>query len=168
DRDRAGPLDLDATVRPGRLYVWAPDGTPPPGFPVKTLPISSFSFRAERARGTPEGQVPDRTNRHNRDNRLGRALLGGAALGNLDSSPDGSLEIVAGSYDRHLYAWHADGSPVPGWPLLLKDPAKVASVDPTTNEVTLVADANARLGTKIIVPPSLAATHANRTLEFLA
>src|SRR5262249_37352247 len=118
--------------------------------------------------GTPDGQVPDRTNRHNGDNRLGRALIGGAALGNLDGSADGSLEIVAGSFDRHIYAWHADGSPVPGWPLLIKDPAKVASVDPVTNEVTLVAGANGQIGTKIIVPPSLGDIDGNGTLEVVA
>jgi hypothetical protein len=76
-------------------------------------------------------------------------------LSNLDGSEDGSLEIIAGAFDRHLYAWHANGVPVPGWPVLLKDPAKVESVDPETNEVTLKGDANADIGTKIIAPPSV-------------
>ncbi|MFN8643388.1 MAG: hypothetical protein U0802_17645 [Candidatus Binatia bacterium] len=104
---------------------------------MKTLPEYSFAYRSERDLGTPDGLVPDRSNRHDRHNRLGRALLSGPALGNLDGSGDGSLEILAGAYDRHLYAWYADGAPVPGWPVLLKDPDKVAAVDPVTDEVTL-------------------------------
>jgi hypothetical protein len=168
DLDRDGTLEVVATDLQGRLYVWGADGQRRAGFPVKTLPDYSFAFRSERDLETPDGQVPDRTNRHNEDNRLGRALLGGVALGNLDGSANGSLEIVAGAYDRHLYAWRHDGSPVPGWPLLLKDPAKVASVDPITNEVTLVPDSGAQIGTKIIVPPSLGDLDGDGTLEVVA
>ena len=40
---------------------------------------------------------------------------------------------MAAGLDRHLYAWHADGSPVDGFPVLLVDPAKVASVDPASH-----------------------------------
>ena len=168
DLDRDGRLEVVASDLQGRVYVWQRDGQRRAGFPVTTLPEYSFSFRSERDIGTPEGQVPDRTNRHDEDNRLGRAVLGGAALGNLDSSPDGSLEIVAGAYDRHVYAWHADGSPVVGWPALLKDPAKVASVDPLTNEVTLIAGSGARLGSKIVVPPSLGDLDGDGDMEVVA
>ena len=38
------------------------------------------------------------------------------ALGDLDN--DGDLEIVAGAWDMHIYAWHHDGSLVLGWPLI--------------------------------------------------
>lgn len=168
DLDRDGTLEVVASDLQGRLYVWQRDGSPRAGFPVRTLPGYSFSFRSERDAGTPEGLVPDRTNRHDRDNRLGRALLGGAALGNLDGSADGSLEIVAGAYDRHVYAWYDDGQPVPGWPVLLKDPTKVAAVDPDTDEVTLVAGSGAVIGTKIIVPPSLGDLDGDGTLEVVA
>ncbi|MDX2170873.1 MAG: VCBS repeat-containing protein, partial [Deltaproteobacteria bacterium] len=168
DLDRDGRLEVVATDLQGRVYAWQHDGTRRAGFPQRTLPEYSFAFRSERDLGTPEGQVPDRTNRHSEDNRLGRALLGGVALGNLDRSADGSLEIVAGAFDRHLYAWHADGTAVNGWPVLLKDPAKVAAVDPITNEVTLVAGSGARLGSKIIVPPSLGDLDGDGDLEVVA
>ena len=168
DLDRDGTLEVVASDLQGRLYVWQRDGSRRPGFPVKTLPEYSFAYRSERDLGTPEGQVPDRTNRHDRNNRLGRALLSGPALGNLDGSADGSLEILAGAYDRHLYAWYADGTPVPGWPVLLKDPAKVAAVDPETNEVTLQPGSGAALGTKVIVPPALGDIDGDGDIEVVA
>ncbi len=168
DLDRDGTLEVVATDLQGRAYVWEPDGQRRAGFPVRTLADYSFSFRSERDASTPNGRVPDRVNRHTRDNRLGRALLGGVALGNLDGSADGSLEIVAGAFDRHLYAWRNDGTLLPGWPVLLKDPTKVAAVDSVTNEVTLADDANGRMGTKIVVPPSLGDIDGDGTLDVVA
>lgn len=168
DLDRDGTLEVVASDLQGRVYVWQRDGSRRAGFPVRTLPEYSFAYRSERDLGSPEGLVPDRLHRLDEANRLGRAVLGGVALGNLDGSADGSLELVAGAYDRHLYAWHHDGVPVPGWPVLLKDPAKVAAVDPDTDRVTLVADSGAQLGTKVIVPPSLGDLDGDGDLEVVA
>lgn len=155
DLDRDGSLEIVAADVRGYVYVWDRHGTLHPDFPVTTHAPYSHTWRSERDFNTQDGRVPDRSNRHNAENRLARGIGSGPALANLDGSLDGSLEIVAGSWDRHVYAWHADGSPVRGWPLLLKDPAKVAAVDPITNEVTLNANANAAMGTKIITTPSL-------------
>jgi hypothetical protein len=149
DLDRDGEVEVVAADMQGKLYVWDRNGTLRPGFPVSTLAAYSFTRRSERDLSTPDGRVPDRTNRHNEDNRLARAFGAGPTLGNLDGSTDGSLEIIIGAADRHVYAWHADGMPVPGWPALVKDPAKVQSVDPLSDEVTLNSDAHARMGTKI-------------------
>jgi hypothetical protein len=38
--------------------------------------------------------------------------------------------------DRHVYAFHADGSRVPGYPVLVVDHSKVQSIDPVTHRVT--------------------------------
>ena len=44
-------------------------------------------------------------------------------LGKLDSAAGKGLDIVAAGEDRHVYAWHADGSAVSGYPVLVEDPS---------------------------------------------
>lgn len=155
DLDRDGLPEVVATDMYGYVYVWDNLGRSRPGFPVRTRPEFSFASRSERDAQVPPNFVPDKTHRLDADNRLARGFIAGPALGNLDNSADGSLEIVAAAMDRHVYAWFANGEPVPGWPVLVKDPSKVASVDSLTNVVRLQLSAQQRMGTKIIVPPSL-------------
>ncbi|HLW18190.1 MAG TPA: hypothetical protein VKV69_12625, partial [Actinomycetota bacterium] len=57
--------------------------------------------------------------------------------------------------DGHVYAWHADGTPVPGWPVMLRDPSKVQSVDPITHRVTFKPGANAAYGRQVLAGVSL-------------
>ena len=65
------------------------------------------------------------------------------------------MEIVAAALDRHVYAWHDDGSPVAGFPVLAVDPAKVAAVDPTSHKVTFTPDSGVREGGELIATPTL-------------
>src|SRR5205823_1386439 len=50
----------------------------------------------------------------------------------------------------------ADGTRVPGWPVLLRDPAKVAAVDPVSHRITFKPGAAAKYGRQVITTPSLA------------
>ena len=104
DLDHNGHLEVVAADSNGKLYVWESNGQLRPGFPVSTNPDYSFTHRSERDLSTPNGQVPDRNiaNHHDVNNRLARGFIAGPALGNLDGSADGSLEIIIGAYDRHV------------------------------------------------------------------
>src|SRR5436190_2565044 len=55
-------------------------------------------------------------------------------LAKLDPSAKG-VDIVAAGEDRHVYAWHADGTAVSGFPVLVEDPEQVASIDPQSHQV---------------------------------
>ncbi len=168
DLDRDGFPEVVAADLYGKVYVWDKSGRRRPGFPVRSRLEFSFPLRSERE-GLPEMQlVPDRVHRLDSDNRLARGFMGGPVLGNLDGSADGSLEIIAGCMDRHIYAWFLDGRPVPGWPVLLKDPNKVASVDPITNRVRLIPGSGQRMGSKIVVPPSLGDIDGDGSLDVVA
>ena len=46
----------------------------------------------------------------------GSYVTSSPALGDLDGDGDGDLEVVVGSWDGKVYAWHHDGAPVAGWP----------------------------------------------------
>lgn len=142
-RGAAAVADLESDGRPevvvadfeGRVYVFEADGSRRAGFPVNTEP--NYSRPAAR----------------NGNNRLHWSIAAHPALGDLDG--DGVKEIVAAAQDRHVYAWKADGSRLPGWPVLLRDPAKVQTVNVTTHAVTFVSGSGVSRGTKIMTTPTL-------------
>jgi Subtilase family len=62
---------------------------------------------------------------------------GGFASAPVLASLDGhGMDVIAAGEDRHVYAWRASGRPVAGFPVLVADPDKVASVDPVTGHIT--------------------------------
>lgn len=102
-----------------------------------------------RARSEGPRQDLDRRNEHN---VVHRGFNHHPAVADIDPSAPG-LEIVAGAGDKHVCAWRADGSQVPGWPVFLRDPGKVAAVDPRTHKLTYRPDARPYAGSKVSVAP---------------
>jgi hypothetical protein len=119
-----GEMDIVADDLEGNVYAWnskgklifhetsdsAYSGAPLPGDP---------SWEAQRA------GVRERTE---------GGFATSPVLADLEPEKGPGLDIVAAATDRHLYAWHADGEAVSGFPVLIQDPTKVASVDPVSNE----------------------------------
>lgn len=128
-------LDVVATDLTGRVYAWNAHGQMLPGFPVRTN--AAYSLPAAS----------------NPQNRLLRGIFGAPALADLTGN--GQLDVVASAMDRHVYAWQPNGAPVPGWPVLVVDPAEVASVNPVTNQVTFKPGSGVTQGTKLIDTPAI-------------
>lgn len=140
-------LDVVATDYTGRVYAWHAAGPKAgqllPGFPVRTDPAFSGPAVA------------------NPTNRVLRGIFSAPALAPLQgpvttgATTVTPLDIVASSMDRHVYAWQPSGQAVPGWPVLVVDPAEVASVNPVTNQVTFKPSANVTQGTKLMDTPAI-------------
>jgi hypothetical protein len=137
DLTGSGTLDVVASDVEGYIYAWNPQGKLLPGFPVHTDQV--YAEPAAR-----DG-----------NNRLLPGIVGAPALAHLQNST--TLDIVVGSEDRHVYAFEPNGSDVPGWPVLVVDPAKVQSVNPINNKVTFKPGSGAEQGTQIVDTPSIGA-----------
>jgi hypothetical protein len=167
----AAIADLDGDGRPevavadleGALSVFDNRGGLVPGFPVHPHEPFSVERACQDAPGAPcDDQGP--SDARDELNTVDFGFSAAPSVGDLDPAAPG-LELVAGANDGHVYAWHADGTPVPGWPVLLRDPAKVAAVDPVTHRVTYTEDSGARFGRKVISTPSLGDVDGDGDLE---
>ncbi len=141
-----GRIEVVADDNGGNVYAW--DGSGNRVFHAQSNP--SYS-------GAP--LTPFATVRQGPRDRTEHGFLSSPVLADLDGS--GKLDIVAASDDRHVYAWHPDGSAVDGFPVLVVDPDKVASVDATTNHVSFNANASQNPGIdedqgKIVDTPAVA------------
>ena len=123
DLDRDGSPEIVAADFEGKVYAWNAKGRrvlteeANPAFSGK--PLEAF----ENVRKGPQ-------------NRTQHGFLGSPVLGDLDG--DEKPEIVAAGMDRHLYAWHGNGSAVEGYPVLVTDKGKLAAdgIDPDTHALT--------------------------------
>jgi hypothetical protein len=141
-----GRLEVVADDNDGNVYAW--DGSGRRVFHATSNPAYS---------GAP--LTPFHTVRQGPRDRTERGFLASPVVADIDG--DQRPEIVAASEDRHVYAWHSDGTPVKGFPVLVVDPDKVASVDPTTHHVTFNSHAAQNPGIdedqgKIIDTPAVA------------
>jgi hypothetical protein len=163
DLDGDGWAEVSVADTSGFLHVWTHDGKPVPGFPVRGNPNFSEEPGCQTG-GAPACDDYRVADVRDEINTVYRAFTAMPSVGDLDPDTEG-LELVAGSNDGHVYVWHADGRPMAGWPVLLRDPAKVAAVDPVTHKVTFNEDAGVHFGRKIISTPSIADVDGDGTLE---
>lgn len=98
----------------GAVHAWAADGTPLPGFPV----FMDFEHCDPADR--------------DEDVRTDCGFAASPTLADIDG--DGAREILQPGMDMHLYAWKADGTPLPGWPVFVQDP----SFDAIASRVTRI------------------------------
>lgn len=136
DLDRDGTRELVTADLNGRVVVFSTSG----------VRLASMGVDPDYSRDDPAAQ--------DRHNRTKAGFVSSPSLGDLDG--DGDLEIVAAALDRHVYAWHHDGTPVTGFPVLVVDPAKVSAVDPVTHRVTFAPGSGVDEGGELLATPSLA------------
>ena len=163
DLDGDGTPEVAVGAIDGKLYVWHSNGTRAAGFPVTTDP----DYSVEPGCQTAIGPACDDWSSHDvRDphNTVFRGFAAPPAAGDLDPSHPG-LELVAGAMDDHVYTFHADGTQVAGWPVLIVDPVYVQAVDPVTHEVTYTVDLGELRQRKIISTPTLGDVDGDGTLE---
>jgi hypothetical protein len=99
------------------VYAWNMDGTPVDGFPVRLDPSFSAPCNPHTEQG-PEHVCFNSGDRYlTTDNHLKRGFVGSPALGDLND--DGTLDVVAGALDQHVYAWDGQGNPLHGFPVKL-------------------------------------------------
>ncbi len=146
DLDGDGDREVILATLQGRVFAWHHDGRPLNGFPV------SIDFNFSR----PSIRDPINT------------LIPGvfAAPLPVDLNGDGTLEIVVAALDRHLYAWHHDGSPVVGYPVLLADRSQV-DVDPTDHTVSPKTGVAVRRGAQVNSIPVACDLDGNGTREIV-
>ncbi|MCA1722561.1 MAG: FG-GAP-like repeat-containing protein [Actinobacteria bacterium] len=187
DLNRDGRLEVVVPDFAGRITAFDRFGKVLPGFPVRSNPAYSSPQPADRAAGfyakhpklvpgsypragepLPNNPdlVPELVNRRTQSNRTAWWFLSAPTLSDIDPSHAG-LEIIQGGGDRHVYAWHADGTPVKGWPVLLRDPTMVGKVDPNTHEITQKAGTRVLNGAKIVTSPSVGDLDGNGIPEVL-
>ena len=136
DLDRDGAPEVVAADFEGDVYAWDADG-------------DRVFHRQTRLRWSGKPLQPFVDVRQGKRNRTQRGFLASPVLADLDLDRD--LEIVAAAMDRHVYAWHHTGRPVRGFPTIVVDPDKVASIDPRTHQVDFNQKAGSPLNQGAIV-----------------
>jgi hypothetical protein len=146
-----GRMEIVADDLQGSVYAW--DATGKLVFHQSANP----SFSGAPLAGDPSWLAQ----RSGPRQRTEGGFLTSPVLARLDPSAGRGLDIIAAGEDRHVYAWHANGTPVAGFPVLVEDPDKVASIEPASHQVSFNSNAKADPGInedqgKIVDTPALA------------
>lgn len=115
-----GRLEVVADDNQGNVYAWDQNGR-----------VVFHQHSDARFSGAP--LTPFHTVRQGVRDRTERGFASAPVLASLDGR---GLDVIAAGEDRHVYAWHANGRLVAGFPVLVADPDKVAAVDRRTGHIT--------------------------------
>jgi hypothetical protein len=135
DIDGDGYIDVVAADMEGKVYAWNHQGVRKSGFPVHVT--YAYSTRPDFVKDS--------------HNRVDRAIVASPALADLDG--DGGLDIIVGGNDRHIYVWDGLGNPRPGFPVLVVDATRMASINPVNDKVVPLP--GAFRGEKIMDSPAI-------------
>jgi len=153
DLDNDGDDEVVAADLDGAVYAFQESGAAMPGFPVMLNPV--YSAPAIR----------------NEANRLDYGVIAAPTLADLDG--DGRLEILVAAMDRHLYVFNSNGSTHAGFPMLIVDRDRMASVNATNHQVTWKnsvenpAQPVGSIGTKLLGSPSVGDLDGDGDLEIV-
>jgi hypothetical protein len=137
DLDRDGAPEVIGADLEGKVYAWNAGGTlrwqreANPAFSGKPLQ-PHVNVRCGKRCRTQHGFIASPV----------VADLGGNG---------GTAEVIVAGMDRHTYAWHAGGTPVDGFPVLVVDRSKISGVDPQTDVPNFNANAGQELNQGAIV-----------------
>lgn len=122
DLDGDGIFEIVIADAGGLVHAYAGDGSELSGWPVQT-PVNNRVHEGQPAYSS--GDVP----------ALRDGFIATVAVGDLDG--DGEVEVVAASGTGGVYAWHADGSTVDGFPVWIegRDYAEFSETDTWDNGI---------------------------------
>lgn len=171
DLDGDGKKDLIYPTADGTVLAMRVDGTPLAGWPFKTRRIDGLQPTKEDSPFVAHYVASDAKNAYTTgaiDPEIAReSVLSAPAIGDIDG--DGKPEVVFGTFSGTVYAVHADGTLVTGWPLRLPDvPSCPRGEAPKLPDKTPCMDEKHLTARGAFAAPSLADMDKNGTLDVVA
>jgi Subtilase family/FG-GAP-like repeat/FG-GAP repeat len=130
DIDGDGKPEIVATTYSGTIYVIESDGSVRPGWPVRLPDVPSCPLDGS----TPTGLCMSTTS------ILDRGAFASPVLADLKG--DGKLDVIQAAFDGYVHVYQPDGTPLPGWPVRVHDPAASATEYNRIITTPAVADFN--------------------------
>jgi hypothetical protein len=142
----------------GKVHAFRADGSELPGWPAKTelLPLLDPASHQGKGHATaPAYTTPGGAGGVTLDPNRNSPAAATAAVGDLDG--DGKPEVVVGTWHGYIWAYHADGSTVAGFPVELD-----------RDTATITTDSGHELEDGFFASPVLADLDGDKKLDIIA